>query len=233
MRRDDGKTTVILRLDEDRLYIVDHRREVFHTLALPIEIADFLPTGMETVYDSLRFAGERTASDDTRTFGEWTAHRHELHLESEMGMAMDVEVWLSPDPPVDAALYRRLAAALASVQPAGDWTTLLADADGFPVRQDLAIDTMGGVTRVSEELLSVTEGEPPPGSYEPPADYGEERYDPLDELGARKPVPAEPAHGEEAAPEEPEEPEESDGDAIEVEVVIEEKPETDAPPPRP
>jgi hypothetical protein len=75
---------------------------------------------------------------------------------------------------------------LASVQPGGDWTAHLKDTPGFPVRQAAVIEALGGTTHVTEELRSVAEAKPPAGTYEPPVGYAEERFDPLDELGAKK-----------------------------------------------
>jgi hypothetical protein len=144
---------LISRLDRGEAYLVDDTKKTYTVIRMedkapPLEI----PT--------VRRSGE------TRQVGAWSAERYDLDFEVPPGEAGHAVLWMSTDVDVDLDVYRAYARSVARAMGMG-WIQAIAELDGYPVLQET---TMGPV-RVTTRLVSIAEEEPPPGLYEPPADY--------------------------------------------------------------
>lgn len=172
--RDDGKNTVILRTEPDELYVINHDERSFARIELPFDFASTIPEGMEEMAAQWKMTAEVTASDETKTVGEWSARRYDISMSNPMGLAVELVMWASKDLEIDYDTFNKLSLNLLGMQPGGEeMAEELAEIEGYPVLQETTVN-MGDTTYTTrEELVSAEEKTPPAGTYEVPDGYSE------------------------------------------------------------
>jgi hypothetical protein len=187
VRRDEGDSSMILRLDRNKLYLVHHPDKTYNELPLPSDFARYM--GKEkadlalTWVQKMRLTVKMTPGSETKKVGSWTARRTQMDITSAMGMKIATTLWLSKDVPSYPVL-NKLTAALAALQPgASDWSDKLEKLDGFPVLKEDDVDALGAHFRTREELVKVETKDAPAGLYDPPAGYTAEPFDPMASTG--------------------------------------------------
>jgi hypothetical protein len=187
VRRDEGDTSMILRLDRNKLYLIHHPDKTFNELPLPIDFVRLMGKGKEdlgqTWAQKMRLTVKVTPGEETKKIGNWTARREQMSISSAMGMKIATTLWLSKDVAGYPAL-NKLTAALAALQPgAADWSQKLEQLDGFPVLKEDDVDALGAHFKTREELVSVESRTAPAGLYDPPVGYTAADFDPLASAG--------------------------------------------------
>lgn len=183
MRRDDGEQSMILRLDRSRLYMVDHEAKTYSEISLPIDIKKMMPKGSEAMADQIangmKLTVEITPKAETKKINQWNAKRYDVAIQSAMGMKISSTLWVSKE--IDGYIpANRLSATLASLQPgSAAWVKELEKIDGYPVLQESSIDALGAKFGTREELLAVEDKPAPAGTFEPPAGYTAQPYNPI------------------------------------------------------
>jgi hypothetical protein len=183
IRRDEGDTSMILRLDRNKLFLVHHPEKTYNELSLPVDFVRLMPKGKEdlgrTWEQRMKLAVKVTPSDETKKINGWTARRVQMDVSSAMGMKIGTTLWVSKDVAAYPAL-NRLTAALAALQPgAADWSNKLSQIEGFPVLKEDDVDALGARFKTREELVAVETKDAPAGTYDPPAGYTAAAFDPL------------------------------------------------------
>jgi hypothetical protein len=187
LRRDDGETSMILRLDRNKLYVVNHPDKTFSELTLPVDFVRLMPKGQEQVgalwAQQMKLNVKVTPAGETRKISAWNARRVMMEITNATGMKIASTLWVSSE----IAAWRdlnRLAATLASLQPgAADWARELEKIEGFPVLREDSVDAMGARFKTREELVSAETKDAPAGLYEPPAGYTAKPFNPLEGVG--------------------------------------------------
>lgn len=187
IRRDEGDTSMILRLDRNKLFLVHHPEKTYSELTLPVDFVRLMPKGKEelgqTWAKQMRLTLKVTPSSETKKINGWSAQRVQMEVTSAMGMKIGTTLWVSKDIASYAAL-NKLTASLAALQPgAADWSQKLSQLEGFPVLKEDDVDALGAHFRTREELVSVETKVSPAGIYDPPAGYKAEPFNPLEEAG--------------------------------------------------
>jgi hypothetical protein len=183
LRRDEEDQSMILRLDKNRLYVLDHEDKTYSELALPIDLRKMMPPGSEAMADQvangMKLTVQVTPRDEARKVNQWNAKRYDVAIQSAMGMKIATTMWVSKEvegfPPLN-----RLAATLAALQPgAAAWARELEKIDGYPVLQESTVDALGAKFGTREELQAVETKAAPAGAFEPPAGYKARPYNPI------------------------------------------------------
>jgi hypothetical protein len=178
IRRDDGKTALILRLDQKKLYLVNHAEKTYAATDLRQEggrwlaTATFVSSGPDKDVWTLHAKVEPTG--ETRKIGSWQAAKHRVVLSNEAGTGnrLRVDWWIDPDLKVEDAALRTLMRLLASFGPTGDeWLATVLAVPGHPVLYERVEKQPEVDVKIREELKSIKEGEAPMGTYDPPAGY--------------------------------------------------------------
>ena len=183
MRRDDGDQSMIFRLDKNRLYIVDHADKTYSEIALPIDLRKMMPKGSEAMADQIaagmKVTVQVTPRDETKMVNQWNARRFDVTVQSAMGMKIATTMWVSKE--IEGfAPFNKMAGAMASLQPgSGEWVKQLEKIDGFPVLTESQVDALGAKFGTREELVSVETKAAPAGTYDPPAGYKAQPYNPI------------------------------------------------------
>ncbi len=168
LRRDDGDMSTILRLDRNKLYIVDHAGKTYSELPLPVDLQKL--AGLPK--DALPKADVQvTSTNETRKVKNWNARKVKVAVNSAAGLKLDTTMWVSRDIPSYAA-FNKMLASMAALQPAGtELSRKLEQIDGFPVLQETQAEVNGSRFTAREELVSVETKDAPAGAYDPPAGY--------------------------------------------------------------
>jgi hypothetical protein len=183
MRRDEGTTSVIVRLDRKKIYLVNHTDRTYSEVAIPVDWSTVVPPRDQDSFQ--RYIADNqikatiTPSTETRQIHGWGTTRVNLQLTNEHGLRMAAQWWLTKDIPL-AAAYNQMNAALASLQPnATDWAQKEGRLDGFPVYQETTIYIGDASSKSVEELVSADNREVPPGTYDVPAGFKATPFDPF------------------------------------------------------
>lgn len=183
MRRDDGEQSMIVRLDRSRLYMVNHETKTYSEISLPIDIKKMMPKGSEAMADQIangmKLTVQVTPKNETKKINQWNAKRYDVAIQSAMGMKISSILWVSKE--IDGYVpLNRLSATLASLQPGSTaWVKELEKIDGYPVLQEASVDALGAKFGTREELIAAEEKPAPAGTFEPPAGYTAQPYNPI------------------------------------------------------
>lgn len=165
LRRDEGDSSYILRLDRGKLYVVNHAEKTYSELAVPIDLQKMAASPATAMKVQL------TATGEAKKIAGWNARKYKVAISNPQGLRLDTTIWASKEITSYQA-YNRLAASLAALQPgSAEWARKLEQIEGFPVIQEADVDMGGSKFKTREELVSVETLEAPAGTYEPPAGY--------------------------------------------------------------
>ena len=186
MRMDQGTNTTIIRLDTNKLIIVDHTKKSYSTLDLPIDLESMMPEGMaDQMKAMMTFEVTVTATGESKDVGEWKAKQYEMKMTSKM-MTMEATLWASPHPSFDQEAYFNMAWHIASLQPGmADVAKEMHKIKGLVVEQDgvMTMTMMGDISvKTSEKTSTIEELGPPAGIYDAPADYTETPFNFMEQI---------------------------------------------------
>ena len=138
---------------------------------------------MQAMSGMFKFDAAVTPTAETKTINGFDTKLFKVTISGPMGMKIDQNMWVSKDlnAKLDLAAYKELfASQMAMLGPmGGDWWKKLTVIEGFPVLTE-GTTTMGGTSfSMRDEVKSATEKAAPAGTYEPPAGYKEESFDPM------------------------------------------------------
>lgn len=190
-RQDMGDTSVILRLQEKKLYFLDHAEKSYAELDLPIDfeklVGPEMAPMMEQMSKMMSATVEITPTDRGGEFAGYSCTFSTVEISMSM-MQMTSDSCISKDLPIDYSRYQALAEAQAEMLPNQDWMKEMTDKlQGFPVRTDTTTTVMGNDTKSWQELRSVEERDAPAGHYEPPTEYQKVEYNPMEEMQPGRP----------------------------------------------
>jgi hypothetical protein len=170
LRRDEGDSSYVLRLDRGKLYVINHTDKTYSEIPVPID-----PRKMGAPPE-MQVKAQVTATGETKKIGSWNVRKYRVDITNPAGLHLDTTVWASADVASHQALTR-LAASIAALQPgSADWSVKLAQIEGFPVLQEADVTMGTSHFKTREELVSVETKDTPAGAYDPPAGYTAQAY---------------------------------------------------------
>lgn len=181
MRMEQGTSATIIRLDTNKLIVVDHTGKSYSVLDLPINLESMMPAGMaDQMKAMMTFEVTVTPTGESKDVGEWKAHGYEMKMTSKM-MTMEATLWASAHPAFDQEAYFRMAQHMASLQPGmANVAKEMQKVEGLVVEQAgvMTMTMMGNVSvKTSENTTSIEKLDPPAGIYDAPAGYTEKPFD--------------------------------------------------------
>jgi hypothetical protein len=182
-RYDMDETSVILRLDQKKFYLVNHDEKTFSAMDLPIDFEKLVGPEMAPMMQQMAkmMAGTMTVtpSDRTGSFAGYSCKYQRVDVSMAM-MKTSMDMCATEELPIDYPKYREVALAQAELAANQAWMRDLAEkVKGFPLRTDTTITGMGASMKSWQELKSVEDKAAPAGHYDPPAGYREVKFDPM------------------------------------------------------
>jgi len=164
LRRDEGETSTIVRLDRGKVYLLNHADKTYTEVAAP-EVQKPVPPEEAAIKVVVAATGE------TKKVGDWKARKYKVDISSPDGLHLDTTIWASQEVAAHQD-YGKLAAVLAALQPgSAEWARQMQQIEGFPVLQESDVAMGGSRFKTREELATVETKDAPGGTYEPPAGY--------------------------------------------------------------
>jgi hypothetical protein len=164
LRRDEGETSSILRLDTGKIYLLNHADKTYAEVAAP-DLQKPAAAGVAQMKVQV------TETRDAKKVGNWQARKYKVEISSPEGLHLDTTIWASKDIAGYQA-YGKLSSVLAALQTgSAEWSRKMQQIDGFPVIQESDVDMGGSRFKTREELVSAETKDAPAGTYDPPAGY--------------------------------------------------------------
>ncbi|MCP4900425.1 MAG: hypothetical protein GY906_25965 [bacterium] len=172
MRVDQGDSTMIVRLDQKKMFMINHVDKTYNALDVPVDMAKLMPPGMaEGMMQMMNFTATVTPTDETKTIDGRKAQRYDINLTSQM-VQMKMTSWATKDVDFKFEWARDMALEMARMQPGMDSVLEeMSKIEGFVVAQDQVVSMMGNEMNNNEKVISITDANAPAGTYDPPADY--------------------------------------------------------------
>jgi hypothetical protein len=171
-------TTMIVRLDQKKAYVVDHSERTYSELDLPIDPAKLMPPGMaEQMAQFMKFDVTVTPTDEHKQIGEWRARRYNVDINGPM-MQTTIVAWATTEVDIDISAAKEMSNQLLLLQPGMEpMARELMKIEGFQIASDTVTKAMGAEIGTSSKTLSIVKEDPPPGTYEVPAGYTLEKFE--------------------------------------------------------
>lgn len=187
MRVETDDTTMVVRLDLSKMYLLDARQKIAAVIELPFEIRRYFPPEvLERVEKSAPFATV-TPHEETRKIGEWNAQRYTMSIQTGTTPTSREEVWTTKDLPIDLAEYNALNQQISMLRAGGGTLAYeMKRLEGVPVLTNRVRLVDGVEVRSRDELVLVEEKPAPEGLFDVPADYQQKPFDPYAELQTRR-----------------------------------------------
>ena len=181
MRLDTGTTSVLVRLDQKKMILLDHQSKTASAIDLPIDLSAMMPPGMgEQMIQMMQFDVTVNRNGETRQIGEWQTTGYDVSMTSQM-MSMQSTMWATTDLDVDFEAYYELYSQILSLQPGmKKMADEMRKIEGLVIEQEgvASMSMMGDTSfKTSQTTKSIEVIEPPSGLYDVPPDYTAEPFD--------------------------------------------------------
>jgi hypothetical protein len=182
-----GATGIIVRLDQKKVYIIDHAKKTFFSLDLPLDLsaamAPEMKEAMKAMQSMFKFDVSVKPTSETKSVAGFSSKLYEVVINGPMGLKIEQKLWATRElePKMDVAAYKELFnTQMAMLGPmGGDWWKKLSVIEGYPVLTEMKTTMMGSTVAARDEVTSATEKAAPAGTYDPPAGYTEKPFDPM------------------------------------------------------
>lgn len=185
MRQDIGDVTSLIRLDKNKMYIINHADKTYSEMDLPLNLEEMLPPEAKQMMDTMDISSSITDTGETKTINNWNSKKYLIEISvSMMGMEMPMTLtmWASQDLGVNLKEFKQLYTQTLATNPMfQDFIGEFEKIAGYPVLTEFSMDMMGAEQKYREEVLSVEKTSPPAGTYELPEGYTKTAYNPFDQ----------------------------------------------------
>lgn len=184
MRQDDGgATSIIIRLDKDKVFILNHVDKTYSEMDLPVKLEENLTPEAKQIIQVIKISSSVTETQETRVIKGWRSQKFSADISiSMMGMdmPMTMEIWASKETGINLKTFRKFYAVLLSMNPfTKDLLEEFQKIEGYPVLTKISMRVKGVETKSHEEVITVEENRAPKGTYDLPSEYTRVAYNPL------------------------------------------------------
>jgi hypothetical protein len=184
MRQDDGgATSIIIRLDKDKVFILNHVDKTYSEMDLPVKLEENLTPEAKQIIQVIKISSSVTETQETRVIKGWRSQKFSADISiSMMGMdmPMTMEIWASKETGINLKTFRKFCAVLLSMNLfTKDLLEEFQKIEGYPVLTKISMRVKGVETKSHEEVITVEENRAPKGTYDLPSEYTRVAYNPL------------------------------------------------------
>jgi hypothetical protein len=183
VRSDNPKESMIMVLNENKMYMLNHEDKTYSGISLNVGQAmdeivgegegKAMMSGM--MKNMIKVEATVQTTGETKKIRDWNCQKYLVTLTTMMGPSTQ-EVWASEDIKVDQALYERLSSANNAMMPGmGESMSQMVEEmkkiKGFHVLNTSTQTVMNKTMTTVVELLEYRQGPAPKGLFQIPADY--------------------------------------------------------------
>ena len=184
MRQDDGGAkSIIIRLDKDKVFILNHVDKTYSEMDLPVKLEENLTPEAKQIIQVIKISSSVTETQETRVIKGWRSQKFSADISiSMMGMdmPMTMEIWASKETGINLKTFRKFYAVLLSMNPfTKDLLEEFQKIEGYPILTKISMRVKGVETKSHEEVITVEESRAPKGTYDLPSEYTRVAYNPL------------------------------------------------------
>ena len=111
MRQDVGEVTTLIRMDKNKMYMINHSDKTYSEMDLPFNLEEILPADAKQMMDAMDISSSITDTGETQTINNWMCKKYLVEISvSMMGMGMPIkmDLWTSKDLGVDLNEFKQL-----------------------------------------------------------------------------------------------------------------------------
>jgi hypothetical protein len=174
-----SKQTIIIDLDNNKLFMVIHGSKSYLETSLPLDMAKLFPAQMAQMMSMMKIDAKVTPNGQTKKIGDWNCSGYdiEMNITAMMQMKMNMTVWASTDVPFDWKAYSEkmypsvMKATMSTMNIGENVINEFKKIKGFQVATEMSMNMMGANVNVTSEVVEISNKTAPPNTYSPPAGY--------------------------------------------------------------
>jgi hypothetical protein len=185
VRSDMEEQSVILRLDKNVQYVLNHQEKTYMEIPLNFaeqayeaakeEAGDDAGTMENMMKSMMQMKITITETQETQTIRNWKCRKYLQTIETAMGPMQSV-VWATEDIKIDYDVYTKfMASSLAKIPAMGEMVSKMQEEmkkiKGIPVLTQVEMSMMGQTIKSSTELIEYKTGTAPSGTFDIPKGY--------------------------------------------------------------
>jgi len=171
LRADTETVSFIVRVDLERMYLVNHADQTFSEIELPVDLNKLLPPEMAQMMSAMTFEVAVEPREETRTIGDWDCRGYDVEMTSS-AMTMRSRMWVTTDVDADPENLGAMTEQIVRLQPGmAKVAAKMREIPGVRVLQEGVMTILGSEVGYGERIVSIESMDPPEGTYEPPAEY--------------------------------------------------------------
>lgn len=179
MATDSGDgNSMIIRLDQKKLIIVNHGAKSYQATALPIKF----PPEMEKMMGMMQFKADVRKTGEAKVIRGYNCQGVEMTMTGMMNMTMKMKMWCTQDIKIPFEKYYAMSAEMVSFQPSMKemMDKMKALAVGIAVETDITTEVMGAKMHMTTSLVKAeAAATAPQGAFDTPAGYKMEEFNPM------------------------------------------------------
>ena len=169
----------IVRLDQSKMYVLDHTEKMYSAVDLPIDWSKMIPPESQQMAEQwmqmFKMTATVTDTGETKKIKGWNCRKYLVSLKGMM--RADMEVWTTKDIKIDYSAYKKFGESVMSMNPMfKDAMEEMKKIEGYTVSSATTMNMMGADMKTTEEVIEVSEKPAPRGVYDIPAGYKEVPY---------------------------------------------------------
>jgi hypothetical protein len=185
MREDIEESSIIVRLDLNKIYTIDHSKKTYSEIHLPVEIDKVFPPEAKQMMEVMQIKSSSIKETAvTKTIRGWLCQKFLVEVEIsmlEMNLPLKMEIWTSRDLGIDLSAYKKLSGAILSLNPfIKNLSEEFEKIEGYPVLTISSMTMMGTETKEREEVVSVEKKDAPSKTFNLPKGYKKIPYNPFE-----------------------------------------------------
>jgi len=185
LREDMAESSIIVRLDLNKIYTIDHSQKTYSEIDLPLETDKVFPTKAKQIMDVMQIKSSSVREvAETQTIRGWLCQKFLVEVEismMEMNIPMKMEIWASKQLGIDLSAHKKFSGAILSLNPfTKDLSEEFKKIEGYPVLTISSVTMMGTETKEREEVVSVEKKDVPAKTFNLPKGYEKIPYNPFE-----------------------------------------------------
>ena len=180
-RSDEGnKSTIIVRLDINKVYVINHQEKSYSVIDLPIDLSKVLPPQAQQMMQMFNMKTTVTDTGETKKIRKWNCKKYVMNMQGRM-ININTEIWATKDIKIDYDTYKKFGEIITGLNPMfKDMGKELKKIEGLTIYSVITTNMMGNNIKTAEEVIEITKKSPPKGHYELPTGYKEVQFNPME-----------------------------------------------------